>query len=180
MNFDDVIRQRRSVRSYDNTKLVTKAQIMEMIKSAQMAPSWKNSQTGRYYAIFNPEKLLEVRQCLVTQNQIVTKDVNVVLVTTYVKNRSGFTRDGMPENELGNGWGCYDLGMQNAILTLKATEMGIDSVILGLRDAEALRKVLNIPETEDIVAVIALGYRKENEILAPKRKDTEDIVTLVE
>ena len=60
MNFDDVIRQRRSVRSYDNTKLVTKAQIMEMIKSAQMAPSWKNSQTGRYYAIFNPEKLLEV------------------------------------------------------------------------------------------------------------------------
>ena len=180
MTFDDVVAARRSVRSYDAAKKVTKQQVFDLIKCAQQAPSWKNSQTGRYYAVFSPDKLAEVRQCLAEQNKIVTKDVNVLLVTTYVKNRSGFTREGTPENELGNGWGCYDLGLQNALLVLKATEIGLDSVILGLRDGEALRKVLNIPETEDVGAVIALGYRANADIVAPKRKEVDDILTLFE
>ena len=104
MNFDDVIYKRRSIRTYDANKKVSKEQILELIQAAQQAPSWKNSQTARYYAVFDAEKLAEVRQGLALQNQIVTKDVNVLLVTTYVKNRSGFTREGIAENELGNGW----------------------------------------------------------------------------
>lgn len=180
MMFDDVVLSRHSVRAYNPSKKVTKQQVVEMIKTAQLAPSWKNSQTGRYYVVLAPEKLQETRQCLARQNQIVTKDVNVLIVSTYVKNRSGFDRNGMPENELGNGWGCYDLGLQNALLLLKATDMGIDSIVLGLRDAKGLRKVLNIPETEDVAAVIALGYRAEAEIKSPQRKDTADIVTFYE
>ena len=176
MNFDDVIYKRRSIRTYDANKKVSKEQILELIQAAQQAPSWKNSQTARYYAVFDAEKLAEVRQGLALQNQIVTKDVNVLLVTTYVKNRSGFTREGIAENELGNGWGCYDLGLQNALLCLKATDMGLDTVILGLRDADALRKALNIPETEDVGAVIAVGYRTAD-VPAPKRKAPEEIVT---
>lgn len=176
MNFDDVIYKRRSIRTYDANKKVSKEQILELIKAAQQAPSWKNSQTARYYAVFDAEKLAEVRQGLALQNQIVTKDVNVLLVTTYVKNRSGFTREGIAENELGNGWGCYDLGLQNALLCLKATDIGLDTVILGLRDADALRKALNIPETEDVGAVIAVGYRTAD-VPAPKRKAPEEIVT---
>ncbi len=179
MKFDDVVYKRRSVRAYDANQKVTKEQILELVKCAQQAPSWKNSQTARYYAIFNPEKLIEVRQCLAPQNQIVTKDVNVLLVTTFVKNRSGFTREGNSENELGNGWGCYDLGLQNALLCLKATEMGLDTVILGLRDGDALRKTLDIPETEDIGAVIAVGYRGVSDVPVPKRKETEEILTYI-
>ena len=105
MNLDEVIAQRRSVREYRGDKEVTKEQVRELIRSAQQAPSWKNSQTGRYYAIFNKDKMKEVREQLVEQNQLVTKDVNVVIVSTFVKNRSGFNREGQAENELGNGWG---------------------------------------------------------------------------
>ncbi len=72
------------------------------------------------------------------------------------------------------------MGLQNALLLLKATDMGIDSIVLGLRDAEGIRKVLNIPETEDVVAVIALGYRAEAEIKSPQRKDTAEIVSFYE
>ncbi len=180
MNLDEVIAQRRSVREYRGDKEVTKEQVRELIKSAQQAPSWKNSQTGRYYAIFNKDKMMEVRAQLVEQNQIVTKDVNAVIVSTFVKNRSGFNREGQAENELGNGWGCYDLGLQNAFLILKATDLGIDSIILGLRDAKGLRRVLNIPDTEEVVSVIALGYKKEIEILAPKRKELDSILTVYE
>lgn len=180
MEFDEVVQKRRSVRLYDAQKKVLKNQIEEMITTAQQAPSWKNSQTARYYVILDEAVRERVRECLMLQNQVVTKDVNALLVTTFVKNRSGFTREGVSENELGNGWGCYDLGLQNAYLVLKAADMGIDSVILGLRDAQALRGVLPIGDDEEVGPVIALGYRKEPEIQSPRRKPLAEIVHFYE
>ncbi len=36
-----------------------------------------------------------------------------LVVTAFVKDRSGFTQDGTPDNEVGNGWGYYDLGLHD-------------------------------------------------------------------
>ncbi len=178
MNFDEVIAKRRSVRKFRNDKKVSKEQILEMIKAAQLAPSWKNSQTGRYYVVMEPNKLSQVRACLAPQNQIITQDVNALIITTFVKNISGFRTDGAPDNELGNGWGAYDLGLQNALLLLKATDMGIGSIVLGLRDATKLRKVLAIADNEEVASVIALGYRNIENIPQPPRKDLSEVVHL--
>ena len=48
MEFQNLIEKRRSVRKYVERNTVTKDEILSMIKAAQEAPSWKNSQTGRY------------------------------------------------------------------------------------------------------------------------------------
>ena len=48
MEFQNLIEKRRSVRKYAEGNTVTKDEILSMIKAAQEAPSWKNSQTGRY------------------------------------------------------------------------------------------------------------------------------------
>ena len=36
--------------------------IEEIIKAAQQAPTWKNSQTGRYYVVTDEEKLKEIKE----------------------------------------------------------------------------------------------------------------------
>ena len=74
-----------------------------------------------------------------------------------------------------HGWGYYDLGLHNENFILKAKELGLDTLIMGIRNSEAIRKELNIPETETIVSVIAVGYGTvvPNK---PKRKNTEDIL----
>lgn len=46
---------------------------------------------------------------------------------------------------------------------------------MGLRAGDKLREILSIPETETVVAVIAIGKAAE-EPARPKRKDVEDIV----
>ena len=94
-----------------------------------------------------------------------------MIVTTFVANRAGFNRQGEPDNEAGNGWGFYDCGLHNENLVLKAKDMGLDTLIMGIRDEKAIRQVLNIPETEIIVAVIAVGYASEG-AEKPKRKST--------
>ena len=126
MEFQNLIEKRRTVRKYAEGNTVSKEDILAMIKAAQEAPSWKNSQTGRYYCIMDEKDVARFRQeCLPEMN--VGKCENAVLIiSTFVHNRAGFQKDGIADNELGNGWGCYDLGLQNENLILKAEELAGD------------------------------------------------------
>ncbi|MBQ1392550.1 MAG: nitroreductase family protein [Lachnospiraceae bacterium] len=176
MDFTELVASRRSIRAYKADKPVDNATVSEIIQFAQQAPSWKNSQTGRYYVVTSPEKLTEVKEkTLPDFNRNNCKNAPALIITTFVKSRSGFERDGSPTNELGDEWGAYDLGLQNQLVILKARELGLDTLIMGIRDEKALREALSIPETEEVVSVISLGYRDIDPEM-PKRKATEDIV----
>lgn len=178
MKLDEIITARRSVRKYKDRE-VKWNDIERMIQSATLAPSWKNSQTARYYVVKSTEMLAKVKtECLPEFNAINCKDAPVLIVTTFVKNRSGYERDGNPSNELGNQWGAYDLGLQNQNLLLKATELGLGTLVMGIRNEKALRGILSIPETESVVSVISVGYPNSNPEV-PKRKDMEDIITVL-
>lgn len=175
MEFTKLIEQRRSIRAFDASRKVTEEEVKEIVYAAIQAPSWKNSQTARYYAVLSDEMVEKVSaECLPAFNAASAKGAALV-VTTFVANRSGFERDGNPTNECGNGWGYYDLGLHNENFILRATDMGLDTLIMGIRDAEKLRGLLSIPETETVVAVIALGKAAQSPE-KPKRKEAADIL----
>jgi nitroreductase len=173
MEFQTLIGSRRSVRKYADRE-VTREQVEEMIKAAQEAPSWKNQQTSKYYCVLSKEKREELRTtCFPSFNE--QRCLNAALiVTAYEKNNVGFDDNGQPINELGNGWGCYDLGLHNMLFMLKAKELGLDTLVMGIRDADKLRAALNIPENEEIGAVLAVGYADE-EPKKPRRRELSDI-----
>ena len=176
MEFNQTVMARRSLRAYEEGKTVEKAQIEELIRFAQMAPSWKNSQTGRYYVVMSPEMLEKVKKdCLPEFNQKNSATAPALIITAFEKTRSGFTREGVAENEVGEGWGCYDLGLQNENLVLKAKDMGLDTLIMGIRNSEKLREYLEIPASQEVVSVIAVGYGAIKPEI-PVRKNVEDIV----
>lgn len=178
MELQKVLETRRSIRKYDAEKKVSEEQIKELIQAAILAPSWKNSQTGRYYAVTSEELLEKVRtECLPEYNANNVKDAPALIITTVVKNRSGYERSGEPTNELGNGWGLYDLGLANQNLILKATEMGLGTLVMGLRDEAKLREYLQIPETQIVASVIGLGYA-DIEPEMPRRKSVDDILVI--
>ena len=62
MEFQKLIESRRSIRKYDGSKKVTKEQIETLIAAATEAPSWKNSETARYYCVLSDE--MTKRACL--------------------------------------------------------------------------------------------------------------------
>ncbi len=178
MELDKVIEKRQSIRSFDAGRPVDLAMVKQALAAAQMAPTWKNSQTGRYYVVAEKETVARFKEeCLHPYNAKNSAGAPVLIVTSYVKNISGFRRDGSRDNELGNEWGAYDLGLQNALLLLKAAELGLDSLVMGLRDAEKIKSMLEIPEDEAVVSVIAVGYRTEA-TERPARKAQEEIVKI--
>ena len=171
MDLQTVFTERRSVRKYSSAP--SHEELVGIFRTAQMAPSWKNSQTTRWYAVESPEKLEQIRLALhpINQQKVANADL---IVSTYVRDIAGFTK-GEPDNEVGNGWGAYDLGLHDAYLILAAKDAGYDTLIMGLRDADKIRSVLCIPEEEEILSVIAIGKRAEEPALRP-RKPLEDIV----
>ena len=109
MDLQTCMEQRRSVRKYID-KPVPRELVREMIQAAILAPSWKNSQVSRYYvAEGNAEK--ELAQCLADFNQRNVQNAPVLIVSTVVNKRSGFTRNGEYETHLKDGFQYYDHGM---------------------------------------------------------------------
>ena len=162
MEFQKLIEERRTIRKYSPESRITKEDLLAVIRAAQEAPSWKNSQTGRYYCVMSEEMVEKVsRECLPEMNQAKAENASLI-VTTFVHNHAGFQKDGTPDNELGNGWGYYDLGLHDENLILRARELGLDTLIMGIRDEKAIREALSIPENELLGAVIAVGYRAIN------------------
>ena len=172
-SFDEVLTSRRSVRNYDGDKKITEAEVRDLIKASQDAPSWANQQPTKYYVAISEEKLAAV-QDLVGGNKERIKNAPVLIVSTFERGKSGYFQ-GNQTNEVGDGWGAYDNGLSNCYLILKARAMGFDTLIMGMRDADKLRELFSIPGNETVMAVIALGYRAE-EPNRPERKNLDEIL----
>ena len=172
-SFDEVLSSRRSVRSYDPAKTVSEAEVRELLLAVQDAPSWANREPAKYYVAISPEKRNELLG-MIGGNKDRVSEAPVLIVSTFEKGKSGFFRD-RQTNEIGDGWGAYDTGLSNAYLVLKARAMGFDTLIMGMRDSEAIRSGFGIPESETVMAVIALGYRAQDP-KRPERRPLEEIV----
>ena len=173
MEFQELIRASRSVRSYRAG--ICHEDLEKILRQAQQAPSWKNQQTSRCYAVETPEKLEAFREAVLPSFNQHSSAGAALIVTTYVKNVVGFSDSGEPANEIGNGWGAYDLGLHDAYLTLAASDAGYDTLIMGLRDTDAIRAALGIPENEEVMSVIAIGKRAADPS-APRRKELDEVV----
>lgn len=177
MELDVCIRGRRSIRKYLD-RPVSRELVLKVMEAAQFAPSWKNSQVSRYYVVDTEEKRQQLLSCLPEFNQRNVENAPVLIVTCVVKERSGFERDGSYSTHLKEGVQYFDHGLQVENLCLKAWELGLGTLIIGLYDENAIRKLLQVPNAQEIVSVIGMGY-PDVEPEMPNRKRVEDIVTFI-
>ena len=154
MELKKAITERRSIRKYAPC-VVKKEEIEELVRAAQMAPSWKNSETARFYVALSDEMRERTRDSLASFNKERTENVGAFIVTTVVHGISGYMSNGA--THLGNGFECFDNGLAVENLLLTAHEMGYGTLIMGLYKEEKLRELFDISNEENVVAVIALG-----------------------
>ena len=94
MNTNDVLEQRRSIRKFKPGS-ITKDQIEELVHASQMAPSWKNSQTPRYYVATTEEGMNKMRAGLPQRNADHTINAVAMFVLTFKKDVAGFMKNGL-------------------------------------------------------------------------------------
>ena len=176
MELQKCLETRKSIRKYKDTP-VAKETIQELIKAAQLAPSWKNTQVSKYYIAMGEAKKDFSEKCLPTFNRNNTEDAPVLIVTTVEDGLSGYTQQG--DTHLKHGFACFDNGLQVSNFCLKATELGLGTLIMGIYKEAAIREFFNISEKEIVVSVLGLGYPDQDPEARP-RKALDDIATFVE
>ena len=176
MELKECILTRRSVRKFLD-KPVDHGTLEQIIATAAYAPSWKNTQISRYIAIEDRAVLDAIcRNFLPEHNANIVSGAPLLIAQTFIKGRSGFERDGSFTTQRKDGWQHYDCGIAAQTFCLAAHNAGLGTVIMGIFPHEELGAFLNVPEDQELMALIAVGYPADQPI-APKRKDVETLLT---
>ena len=175
MEIIEGIQTRRSVRKFQD-KAVPHDVLEQVIAAAAYASSWKNTQISRYIAIEGRETIDKLAEQYAPFNARTLSTAPLLIAQTCVTKRSGYERDGSFTTDRGAGWEMYDCGIAAQTFCLAAHEAGLGTVILGIFDRPALEKHLHVPEGQELVALIAVGY-PDQEPAAPRRKAVSDLLT---
>lgn len=175
MEAKDCILTRRSVRKFLD-KPVDHETLEQVISLAAYAPSWKNSQISRYIAIEDRAVLDTIcRDFLPEHNANIVSGAPLLVAQTFVKNRCGYERDGTFTTQRKDGWQYFDCGIAAQTFCLAAHDAGLGTVIMGIFPHVELGRFLQLPEDQELMALIAVGY-PDLEPVAPPRKDVDTLL----
>jgi len=177
------IKERRSVRKFE-AKKVPHELLEEIVNIAAYAPSWKNTQTARYIVVEDAEKIaaLATEECTLgfTYNIKTMSKAPALVLLTAVTGRCGYEKDGSFTTPKGDKWEMFDAGIAAQTFCLAAHEKGLGTVIMGIFDEEKVGQVVEIPEGQQLEAIIAIGYPAEGvEIAVPPRKNAETLLSFI-
>lgn len=177
MNIIECIKTRRSIRDF-NDKAIPRDIINSIIETTTYSPSWKNSQTPRFTIVEDRAKIDTLANDCVLNfefNANTMKKAPMLVVVSIVNERCGYERDGSFTTSKGDRWEMFDSGIATQTLALAAHNEGVGAVVLGIFDEEKVANVIDLPKSEKIGALLALGYYDVIPEM-PKRKSLEDVI----
>ncbi|MBR4500973.1 MAG: nitroreductase family protein [Clostridia bacterium] len=149
MEFKEVIKARYSCKKFSSCQ-VEDDKLNAVLEAGRLAPTAKNLQEQRIYVLRSPEMLAKIDA--VTPCRY---NAPVVLAVAFDKTQV-FTYPG----------GRRDSGIEDATIVathmiLAAADAGLDSCWINFFDPDQLAKDLGIPENEEVLMVMDLGYAAE-------------------
>ena len=149
MEFKEVVKSRYSCKKY-SSRQVEPEKLTAILEAGRLAPTAKNLQEQRIYVLQSAEALAKVDA--VTPCRY---DAPTVLVVAFDRNNV-FTYPG----------GRRDSGVEDATIVathmiLAAADEGVDSCWINFLDPDKLAEGLGLPEHEEVLMVMDLGYAAE-------------------
>ena len=152
------IKNRRSTRRFNN-EIVKTEHIEILLKSAIMAPSGKNGQPWRFRAINNPNQIMDICSFLKCESWLKTAG-GLILVYLNRKKSYEYIKD------------MQSCGAAIQNILLSAEYLGISSCWVGsiINKSEMLNNHLNISNDNELVAIVALGYKSVRSVQPGRNK----------
>lgn len=152
MDFYDLIANRRSCRTFEKIELEGD-QVQIILRAALMSPTSRNQRSWRFVVVDNRadlEKLADIKE----KGAEFVKDAALAVVVT-----------GCPND---NDCWVEDGSLAAFAMQLQAEDLGLASCWVQVRgrrlsdgtlSADVVRGILDIPESQDVLCVIAFGRR---------------------
>lgn len=169
MEFRDVVRARRSIRRF-SPRRPDPGLIDDIIDVARRVPTAGFSQGIDFLVVDDPEALASVWEAGNREQPDDGPPVLVFVFSDPVRYLSRYREEDKAAFGLGEAdvWQIkfwdVDASMAAMQLQLAAVDVGIDTWFFGMGDAEeTIRGRLGVPEDRNLIGIIALGYRAEDE-----------------
>jgi nitroreductase len=151
MEFNDVVRQRRSLRSFAPVE-ISDSLVRDLAWVAALAPSCSNKQPWRFVFVRSPEMLQKLLATLAPGNAQWSAQASLMTVVWSQADLDCRTPDGRDYYQ-------FDTGMASAFLMLAATERNLTTHPIAGFDPEAVRQALNLADGAKVITVIIMGGR---------------------
>ena len=147
----DLVKANRSYRGYDESRCVTKEELLEMADCARLAASSVNRQPLQYYLAWEKDEVDKIQA-----------------LTKWAK--------GLPELTLPHPHMCPTAfivicqntkrgGIAAQTILLAATEMGLGGCMIGNFGAGSVKEALSLPEYLSPMLIVAIGKPAETVVL---------------
>ncbi len=185
MDVLDAVHTRRSIRRFKSQEIEPE-KLRQLLEAIRWSPSWGNRQCWKFVLVRNNDLKAKLADCLRSPvaprknlSYLAITQAPLVVVACAQRGVSGFwkvgERTGAPATDKGEYWYMFDLGLAMETLALAAHALGLGTVHIGLFDAAAAARVINLPPDHAVVEMMPLGYPDE-EPKAPARKELKDFV----
>lgn len=175
-----MIKERRSIRKYKNEK-VDRELMKEIVDISRWAPSWANTQIARYTLVDDEKTIKRLADEGVhgfSYNIKTLKEAKGVAVLSFVKGKSGLIGSDEYPTSQGNTWSVFDAGIACQTFCLAAHAKGVGTCIFGVINVRSIAQIANLPEDEDVAALIVYGYEDGHPAPTP-RKNVDEIMRFV-
>lgn len=168
MDFKDVIKSRYSCKKY-SSRPVEEETLVRILEAGRLAPTAKNLQEQHIYVATRPETL-EIIDAVTPCRY----GAPMVLVVAFDKENVHTYPGGKRQS------GVEDAAIVATHLMLAAADEGVDSCWLNCFDPDRLHAMLGLPDNEEILMLLDLGYADEEGKPLPNhfsRKPLSDTVS---
>ena len=149
MEFKEVIKARYSCKKYSDRQ-VEADKLTAILEAGRLAPTAKNLQEQRVYVLRSAEMLSRVDAATPCRYGAPT-----VLAVAF-DSGNGFTYPGGKRDS-----GVGDATIVATHMILAAADAGVDSCWVNFFDPEKLAQALGLPEHEEVLMLMDLGYAAE-------------------
>jgi len=189
MELQKAINNRHSIRAFEN-KIVSKSILKKLILNASKAPSAKNEQPWNFYVAYTKTKRDIIagyyyKRLEEFSNETKKMPKKFRTAIAHIKENMGGCphvifafiekRQKAPIYQFQNDIAGISCAIEN--LMLSAVESGLGTCWIGtLKDDESnIKKLMNIPSNQELIATIFIGYPKKGykPLIRKKRKLSE-------
>ena len=149
MEFFDVVKNRYSCKKFDGRQ-VDAAQLKAILEAGRLAPTAKNLQEQKIYVVQSAQGLAKIDAVTPCRYGAPT-----VLIVAFDKNNVFVYPGGKRDS------GVEDAAIVATHMMLAAANAGVDSCWLNFFDPDKAAKELGLPENEEVLMILDLGYAAE-------------------
>lgn len=173
----DILNNRFSVRKYKDIP-IEEEKLAAILEAGRLSPSASNYQPWIFYVVKDKEKRTALAKKMPLGTHLILNSFIAEAPITIIATAGPIDLLRKAAYYIVNKrWHYLDIAIALENMSLVAWELGIGSCWIGLFDEKKVKKLINIPKKQEVVAMLTLGYpNQERPPFAKNRKKLEEII----